>query len=398
MTEGLPSIRMKILYLAHRLPNRPDRGDKLRAYHHIRHLAASHEVHVIAFADGAPDASALRTMCRSVEIVPLTRALALARGAAAMLHGASFTAGYFGAAAMWRAVRRANASQRFDIAWAYCSSMAPYLAAVDAERRIADFVDVDSEKWREYAEHARAPLSWAYRVEAQQMRALESRGAAAATRVLFVSEDEAALFRPVAPAGVPVCQVRNGVDTTFFQPSSAAPPEPHLVFVGALDYLPNAAAVRCLVEQILPRVRAHTPDVRLTAVGHRPSRALMRLAAGESVRIAGSVSDVRPYLAAAQVFVAPMRFGRGVKNKVLEAMAMGVPVVASAVAVQGLAVSDGVHARIADEPKAFAAAVAELLRDTAQRRRLADNALRLVRESYAWDGVWPLLDQCLEEQ
>ncbi len=389
---------MKILYLAHRLPDRPDRGNKLRAYHHIRHLAMSHEVHVIAFADGASDATALRAVCRSVEIVPLTRALALARGAAAMLRGASFTAGYFGAAAMWRAVRRANAAQQFDVAWAYCSSMAPYLAAVDAERRIADFVDVDSEKFREYAQYARAPMSWAYRLEAQQMRALEARGAAAATRVLFVSEDEAVVFRPVAPTEVAVCHVRNGVDTAFFQPMSPAPSEPQLVFVGALDYLPNAVAARCLIEQILPRVRAHIPKVGFTAVGHRPPPHLLRLAAGESVRIAGSVPDVRPYLAAAQVFVAPMRFGRGVKNKVLEAMAMGVPVVASSIAMQGLAVSDGVYARIADEPEAFAAAVVELLGDVEQRRRLADNALRLVRDSYAWEGVWPLLDQCLQQR
>jgi sugar transferase (PEP-CTERM/EpsH1 system associated) len=394
---------MQILYLAHRVPYPPDRGDKIRSFHHLRHLAGSHDVDLLAFAERWGDlqwAEALRTFCRTVRLIPVGGAAAIARGGAKLVLGGSFSEGYFGSGAMWRAVRGAAAARRLDLVWACSAAMAQYAAAIPARRRIVDLVDVDSEKWRDFARHARAPLAWAYAVEATRLADCERRAATAADCVLLVSEVEAACLRRAVPTA-PVRVVTLGVDAEvpMAHGPAGAPADLLLLFVGALHYRPNVDAVLFFLRAVLPLVRAQLPGIVFTAVGHRPSARLRRALrrAGPAVRLAASVPDVRPYLRAATVFVAPLRFGRGVRHKVLEAMASGVPVVASGVAVDGLAVRDGVHLLLAEEADAFAAAVVALLQDAQRRRILAANALAYVRESHAWDRVLHELDACLDD-
>jgi sugar transferase (PEP-CTERM/EpsH1 system associated) len=393
---------MKILYLAHRRPYPPDKGERIRAYHHLRHLASRHEVHLVSFCarDEVDSAGGLAGLCRTVELVPLHHPGALARGVARLGCGGAFSSGYFGTAAMRRAVQRAVAAAGgVDLAWTSSVSLAQHLPQVAGVRQVVDFIDVDSEKWREYAHRSRAPIAWAYAVEAARLARVERQVAACADQALLVSESEAVVLR----AAVPAARVRvipNGVDTAFFQPRPEDPCDGslQLVFIGSLDYRPNVDAVTYFVREVLPRLRGQVPNLGFTAVGHRPAAGLIRTVAraGEGVRIAGSVADVRPYLAAARLCVVPLRFGRGIKNKVLEAMAMGRAVVASSVAVQDLAVRDGVHLRIANDAQSCAAAVLDLARDAVERRRLAANALRLVREAYQWESAFRSLDACID--
>jgi sugar transferase (PEP-CTERM/EpsH1 system associated) len=392
---------MRILYLAHRVPYPPNKGEKTRVYHHLRHLSASHEVHLLSSVDDpaeAAGADALRRFCRSVELVRLRHAPALARAAAALLGGGSLSAAYFDAGALRRAVERAAARGPFDLAWASSSAAAVHLEGARPRRRIVDFIDIDSEKWREFARFTGLPVAWAYRVEASRLARLETRIAAAADCVLLASQPDAELLRTAVPHA-PLRVVENGVDTDFFQPMAAADGAAPLrvVFTGTLDYRPNVDAVRFFLDQVLPLLRQRVPEVEFTAVGHRPAPAVQRAArrAGGAVEVAGSVPDVRPYFAAAEVCVAPLRFGRGVKNKVLEAMAMGVPVVASRVAAQGLAVRDGTHLLLADGAADLADAVGGLLRDPARRRALATAALQYVREFHRWEDRLRELDDVL---
>jgi len=392
---------MDILYLTHRLPYPPNKGEKIRCYHHLRHLSRAHAVHLVSLIDRDEDEQwlpILREICHRVDGVRLRPLPALARGLATVAGGGAFSSGYFGSRALRAAVRRAATTTRFDVAWASTSTMAPYLTLARARRRIVDMVDVDSEKWRAFAWHSSGPWRRVYAIESRRVRQLE-RHAASADWVLFASKEEAALFRTFAPAGTRVRVVPNGVDTEFFRPpaSGAGAQEPQILFTGSLDYYPNVDAVLFLARQILPIVRAEIPTVRLTAVGHRPARRLRReaVALADRFSLVGSVPDIRPYFATAHVYAAPLRIGRGVKNKILEAMATGVPVVASPCAVEGLAVGNGAQVLLANNAEEFAACIIAVLRDAGRARSLRESALQQVRERYRWASCLRHLDICL---
>lgn len=403
MRGGVAGTRMKILYLAHRLPYPPNKGEKIRAYHHLRHLAAEHGVHLVALADESEDTlagDALRGFCRSVSVVRLDRRRAFVRAALSLARGRSASEAYFAVPEAVAAVERAAGSATFDLAWSSCSALAPCLARARARRRVADFADVDSEKWRDFAAHERPPLSWLHRIEARRLRAAELRAAALVDCVLFVSAEEEALFRSFAPEDARARVVRNGVDTDYFRravPARSGGPE--VLFTGTLDYRPNLDAVAFLMHEVLPRVWREMPAARFTAVGHRPVPRLLRAArrAGERVTIAGSVPDVRPFFDRAHVYAAPIRFGRGVKNKILEAMASGVPVVASRCAVAGLEAKAGEHFLPAETAAEFAAALISLGRDAERAGTLAARALAYVRDRHRWEVCLRALDECLAE-
>jgi sugar transferase (PEP-CTERM/EpsH1 system associated) len=396
---------MRILYLAHRIPYPPNKGDKIRSYHHVRHLAQRHDVHLVAFIDAPedePGADVLRALCRDVVLVPLDKRAALTRGLAALMRGRSLSEGYFASPSMQRAVDGVLAAVRPEAVWAFSSPMMQYAPALGVARTVADFVDVDSEKWSQFASRARGPLRWAYRVEATRLRAFERRSGGSADCVLFVSQAEAALYRTFCLDRTDVQVVPNGVDTTYFTPSDEIPTgaSPYLLFTGAMDYWPNVEAVIACTREILPLIRRDVPEARLVAVGHRPARRLLREAARHDgvLQIAGSVPDVRSYFGEARVYVAPLRLGRGVQNKILEAMAMCVPIVASSLALEGLDVEPGRHVLVADSHEQFAATVVALWRDPARRRALTDAARRLVETRYSWESNLADLDTCLSAE
>ena len=426
---------MRIIYLAHRIPYPPNKGDKIRSYHHVRHLAERHDVSVFAFVDEAADedgAARLREYCREVVTIRLHKPVALARGALWLAAGRSLSEGFYRSRALRHAIARAAAREPFDVAWAFSSVMAQYFAATNAPRRIVDCVDVDSEKWRQFGEDSRGPLRYAYRLEASRLRAFEAQLNREADQVLFVSPAEADLFRSFCPDAGRVGVIPNGVDTEYFRPAGVAAtltavqsprskvqsgreessraettahvstPDatpPTVLFTGALDYRPNIDAVLFFVREVLPLVRREIPDAGFLAVGHRPAPELLREAhkPDGALRIAGSVPDIRPYFAETGVYVAPLRLGRGVQNKVLEAMAMRLPVVASPLAVAGLAAEGGTHVLVADTPEQFAAAVVSLLRNPQRAAQLSAAAGRLISERYTWQANLQLLDDTLAQ-
>ncbi len=373
-------------------------------YHHLRYLAESHDVHLLSFIDRSEDAQwmdALGRHCRQVEFVRLDPRLGVVRGVLAMARGRSLSEGYFGGRHMLRAVRRAVAGVTFDVAWASSSAMGQYLEMVPARRRIVDFVDLDSEKWLEYAADPRTPFRWAYTLESQRLRRLETRIATNASCVAFISTEEATLFQRLASLPANIRVIPNGVDTVFFQPGEnpKSTTAPQILFTGTLDYRPNSEAVLFFAREVLPLVRREVPAAHFTAVGHRPSRRLRRQvrALGAAITVAGSVPDIRPYFAGAHVCVAPLRIGHGVQNKILEAMAAGVPVVASPSAAAGLAVQDGVHVLLAETSAQFASAVVTLLRQPDRALDMAVKARQHVQRAYRWDVNLHSIDACLNE-
>lgn len=380
---------MELLFLAHRAPFPPDRGDKIRSYHVLRHLMARARVHLVAFGESEADFDvppALADALASVTVIRRIKPQALA-AVEALATGRPVSLTAFDAAAM----RRAVAARRVDAIYCFSGQMAQYLpAGVPA---IMDFVDVDSLKFAQFADAGSAAMRWMMRREARLLGAFERRVSASVRASLFVSEAEAALFRTGGAAGR-ILAVENGIDAAAFDPAGIVPATqgPLLVFTGQMDYRPNVEAAAWFAAEVMPRLRETHPGVRFAIVGRAPTTAVQALA-GPDVIVTGAVADVRPWLAAASVCVAPLHLARGIQNKVLEAMAMARPVVASPAAGEGID-----HAgtlRVAGDAAAQASAIAALLHDPAAARALGEAARRRVLDRYDWAARLAPLDALL---
>lgn len=387
---------MKILFLCHRMPYPPKRGGKIRPFNMIRHLARSHEVTVATLARTAQertDAEELRRYCDELVVGHVSALGAWARFGLFGLTGRPATFGYFYSPALYRKVQGLLGTREFDAILVHCSSMAPYVAHHRGSRKVLDFGDADSEKWLEYARSAPAPISWAFRAEGNRVRKAERRLGAR----FDVGSVNAPREREILAAYVssPIAVIPNGVDLEYFQPARAAGPgyiPGRILFTGNMSYRPNVEAARHFVTEILPGIRREIPDAHLYIVGMDPSAAVRRLADGERVVVTGRVEDVRPYFDAAAVAVAPLRVARGLQNKVLEAMAMRVPVVASPAAFAGISAVAGRDLLVPAEPGEFSRAVITLLRDSAARERIAAAGLACVKTNHNWSQLLERLE------
>jgi len=387
----VPSSALPLLLLAPRIPFPPTKGDKIRSHHLLRRLASRYQVHLGAFVDDPADWShraEVDDLCESSCIMPLDRRWASIRSMAALADGRPLTLAYFADRRMQRWVDGVIVGRGIERIIVYCSSMAPYVdhRRFEALRRIIDFVDVDSEKWRLYAARASLPWRTIWDREARTLLAYERDIAARFDSAWFVTPEEADLFRRLAPESAPrVDHYENGVDVPAEEAvRNFANPYPRggavVVFSGAMDYAPNVDAALWFADEILPSVRQQVPEARFSIVGARPARSLERLSRLPGIFVTGAVADVRPYLRHAAVAVAPLRIARGIQNKVLEAWAMECPVVMTGAAAEGLRQADWIRECVHDEPAAFARAVARQL--VAPVRFNA--AREYLRKHYSW--------------
>ncbi len=386
------------LFIAHRAPWPPDRGDRIRSWQQFRHLAARGPVHLAALADSEADRAVamakIAPMAASTHIEVRRRSRA-----AAML--ASFTSGRpasveaFADAALKRHVAALLATGRVGTIVAFSGQSAAYVPDGWSGRLIMDFCDVDSAKFDAYAREGGALGS----LHAREGRLLADWEACVARRAdasLFVSEGEAALFTARSGLTSRVHVVGNGIDTDQFSPDADFAPLPDrvaplLVFTGQMDYPPNIAAATLIAREVMPKL----PQARFAIVGRAPTAEVRGLASAQ-VEVTGEVPDVRPWLAAADVVVAPLAVARGVQNKLLEAMAMARPVVASSAALDGIDLSRGRHAFAADGAEATAGAVAQLLADPQRAKAMGTAARALMIERYGWDAQLAPLDVLLD--
>ena len=386
----------ELLFLSHRIPYPPNKGDKLRSFNLLKQLSPDYRVHVGAFIDDEDDwrhADAVRAMaggeCHFARLTPRHAKL---RSLPALLGGAPLSLPYYRDAGLRQWVDRLLAERPVRRAIIFSGAMAQYLdgPGYNHLRRIVDFVDVDSDKWRQYAATRPWPLSWVYRREARTLLRYERRVAAAVDASVFVSTGEAEFFRRLAPeAAARVWGIHNGVDTVYFDPAQDypvpyTPGEKAVVFTGALDYWANVDAVTWFAREIFPAVRRCGAAARFYIVGARPGAAVRQLAQLPGVTVTGAVHDIRPYLAHARVVVAPLRIARGVQNKVLEAMAMAMPVVVTPQALDGIECEAGKEVVLAENAGDFAEQVCGLLFSDAPN--LAAAARRRVVNDYSWEG------------
>ena len=385
----------EILLLVHRIPYPPNKGDKIRSWRLLKFLTERFKVHLGCFIDDPADLQHrdfLRGLCKSAhfeQIAPRRARIASLRG---LLAGEALSFPYYRTATFKAWVEKIRA-RPLVAEFAYSSTMAPYLTPQRAGRpTIIDFVDADSEKWRAYAERQSFPFSQIYAREARMLGAAELKAAGAADLSFCISAEEAGLWTERAPELTDkIDWYGNGVDLDFFAPRADFSPlsktdEPVIVFTGAMDYWANVDAVTWFATEVLPRIRAQHPDVLFRIVGARPAKAVTDLNALPGVEVTGAVPDIRPYIAGADVSVAPMRIAQGVQNKVLEAMAMAVPVVGTARAGLGIAAESGQDLLMAEDEASIAAAVVQLLDSADLRQRVGAAGRALIERSYSWDA------------
>jgi len=393
-----------LLYLVHRIPYPPNKGDKVRSYHILKHLAARHRVFLGTFADDPDDlqhVARLRELCAELRVIELSPRLARLRSVSGFAANEPLSVAYYRNAELARWVDTTLANEAIDACIVFSSAMAQYVAGADAPRTVLiDFVDVDSAKWAQYANSRWWPLSWVYRREGSRLLAFERAAADRATRAFFVTDAEADLFRRLAPGCVGRIEtIGNGVDTEQYAPSQALP-SPFatgslpVVFTGAMDYWPNVDGVRWFAEEVLPRVLDALPNAHFTIVGMRPTAAVKALASAH-VTVTGTVPDVRPYLQHAAVVVAPLRVARGIQNKILEAMAMARPVVATDACGAGIDAVNGRHFVTAHDAATMADAVVSLLRDGEAARMMGNAARARIVARYTWAAQLRLLEEAL---
>ncbi len=378
---------MNILYLAHRIPFPPDKGDKLRAFRQLEHLTRHHRVWCACFVDRAGDeqyVEQLREYCQEVHAVRLSRIRMKARGLLGLATGRTVTETAYDNRVMRSTLHRWAQDIRFDAVVAFSSSMAPHALRVPAGRHILDLCDLDSRKWLDYAAASSGPGKWLYQIEGRRLAEREKAWIEAFDAAILITQAEANLLE-TSSLQSKVRIVGNGVVVPDLNDALASATGPPAVgFVGVMDYRPNVDAVLWFVEQCWAEIRQACPTAVFRVIGQSPTPKIRRLANVPGVQVVGKVENILEHVARLNVSVAPMQIGRGLQNKVLEAMAAARPVVLTSPAAEGIAGRDGTDYVIADTTADTVSHVVRLLTNSADAARIGHNARRFVIENHCW--------------
>lgn len=399
-----------VLYLVHRIPFPPNKGDKIRSFHILKHLAERYSVHLGTFVDDPIDNQYIQELVpfvASKQVLPLSskaRRLASIKG---LLNGKPLSEVYYECQPMQEWVDSTIHRYSIKKCLVFSSQMAQFVIGHRQLKRVMDFVDVDSEKWFQYAQKKPFPFNWVYAREGRTLRTLESRVNDDFDGSLFVSEQEAELFRQkISSNRERVQAMSNGVDMSYFDPDfdNTAPVSPYkeeakdakiLVFTGAMDYWANIEAVQWFCDEIFPAVREKVSEARFYIVGARPADSVLSLMNQKGVVVTGSVKDVRPYLKYATVAVAPLRIARGIQNKVLEALSMEKIVVATPEALEGI-----IHQENGQSVALTAPNKSEYIRLLVDQLNASDRiinsfARQYVQQHFSWQSHLSLLETLL---
>jgi len=391
------SGKPNLLFLVHRVPYPPNRGDRIRSFHLLKFLAERAHVSLATLADEPLEARALDVLnglCKRVAIEHIGKSRWL-RAAASVVCGHSATEGLFRSPRLRQTVRDWSRGEHWDAIVVFCSSMVQYLDLPELAGvpTVVDLCDVDSQKFLDYASQSRGLKRQLYKLEAHRLRRVECSLPSRVKAITLVSEAEANLYRSFCPNDC-THAITNGVDLDYYRPILGDGRPGRCIFVGAMDYQPNINGVVWFCEHVWPHVIAARADATFAIVGRNPSPAVRRLASLPGVEVTGSVPDVRPFLATAQVVVVPLLITRGIQNKVLEAMAMTKPVIASPQALEGLSVDSGVHVLSATTVDEWRERISFLLTHTDVRRELADAGRAYVQCHHSWQACLKPLAAC----
>lgn len=397
----------RLLFIAHRMPYPPNKGDKIRSYNILRHLAAKYEIDLFFLVDDRGDLDVLdelRPLVKSCGFDVIQPKMKKILSCFSLLGTNPLTVPYFYSRKLQHKIDEQLHAKEFDHVFCFSSPTAEYLfqsryygTKLRKSRLIMDLVDVDSHKWRQYADAVKWPMKAIYMREARQLLTYERRIATEFDEVLLVSEAEKKLLRQFMHADN-ISAMSNGVDLENFAPGQGNPARmagPMIVFTGAMDYWPNIDAVVWFADEILPLVRQKFENVQFVIVGSKPVSQVKDLAERKGITVTGFVEDVRDYIAAADICVVPLRVARGMQNKVLEAMAMGKAVVCTPDALEGICAKPEKDIAVAQNAPDFAEKIDQLLDDETRRETLGEHARKCMERHYSWETNLSLLESLL---
>ncbi len=389
---------MEILYVCHRFPYPPRRGGKIRPFNMIRHLSDQHRVTVASMVRSKAEEAEGRGLQEHVKGLLVSR-VSEPWQTVRMMHRLPSknpsSMGYFYSGDLNRMIRRACDETRFDLIFTHCSSVAQYVEHIHSIPKILDFGDMDSQKWLTYAQVRRWPLSLGYRIEGRKLEREERRLASRFDVCTCTTRMELDTLRSYG-AETETDWFPNGVDADYFSPGDSAY-DPNLIsFIGRMDYYPNQQCMLDFCDRILPSIQSQRAETRLVIVGANPSRSIRRLAERPGVSVTGSVSDVRPYVRKSALMVAPLSIARGTQNKILEAMAMGVPTVTSELAAKGVDAIPGEHLLTGASPQSYVAAILRLLENPDERHRFAEKGRERVLSHHNWHNSMLRMDAIID--
>lgn len=390
---------MRVLFLSHRFPYPPTFGSKVRAFNAIKHLAQQHQVTVLSLARSAAEAReahGIAPFCHEHRVFRVHNVVQAAKMAALLPTPLSASEAFFHSTALQREIDRLLARRSFDFIFAHCSAVGRYVERVKDLPKLMDFCDVDSRKWADYVAFKPWPAAQGYRWEAWRVARAERRLAQTFDQVTVATPGEARTLTEDGVQGDAVDWFANGVDVDFFQPDGQAHDPQTISFVGRMDYFPNEQCMEDFCAQVWPRLRRERPGLKLQIVGAAPTARVLALGKVEGVTVTGSVPDVRPFVRGSALTVTPLKIARGTQNKIIESMAMGVPVVSSRIAAGGVDAVPGEHLLVADSVDETCAEVLRLLDSPAERARLSQAGRARVQSHHAWGSAMQRMDQIID--
>lgn len=392
---------MNILFLAHRIPYPPDKGDKIRSYNEIKYLSKSNNIYLGTILDQRSDEkyiTELKRHCVEIHTVFFKKTFKLLKG---LLNNSSLSVAAFYDSSLQKYVDKTLKEKEIEVVICFCSTMAEYIfrtplfknGKMRKTKLIMDYIDLDSDKWYQYTRRTRFPLNLLYMMENRRLFKYEIRVNQSFHHSVFVSQREVDVLKEMYPKARNVSVISNGVDSDYFTPRSAnynSKPvtlntKPILVFTGVMDYFANEDGVKWFCNSVFHRIRAQIPEVQFYIVGSRPTKMVQKLSMIEGVTVTGFVEDIREYYWMADVCVVPLRIARGLQNKVLEAMATGNAVVATTNARDGLTAHEEIDIITADDEETFAQEVVSLLKDEQRRKEMGVRAVENINKNYLWD-------------
>lgn len=387
---------MKILFLSHKIPYPPNKGDRIPTYYRLMHLIKRHQVSLAFPCFDKQELNQVEKIyphCRSIDTVLIRPFWAKLRSLVYLFSRKPLTLPFFYSKALEKKIQQRIEEEDFDLIYVYSSSMAQYVIDTFGIKKVIDLADSDSHKWLQYAKFCRKPISFIYQREGVLLKEYEKLLADCFDHTIAISENEKKLFRTYIPEAK-ISVVPNGVDSQYFRPKAENTKtknktktyeQNRIVFTGAMDYFANVDSAVYFCREILPLIKAKIPEVEFYIVGSNPSAEVLKLAEDKKIVVTGYVEDVRPYLRKANLCVVPLRIAQGMQNKILQAMASGVPVVTTTKGNQGIQAESGKNIIVDDDPVGFSKSVIKLMLDSKLRQKIAVSGREFVINNYNWE-------------